>query len=165
MSCVYWHFPSSSWATHGCTSRSFAPDVTTCSCSHLTSFALLLLPPVAPATWAPLVFYSGPPAVSLAPEVTTPLTTTDATASSTEDEWRLEWEQELVYSAAPNFGERIPVTERKERTVRTVRGEEAVVRRVTGEREMRGHILGERGVVWLSWGLPLACLAGQGSTG
>jgi len=111
VSCVYWHFPSSSWATHGCSSRSLSPSSTSCSCSHLTTFALLVLPPPSPVTWAPLTFFSAAPAVSLGPPVTpTPSPPPSIRRVTTEGDL-----QGLLYSAAPSikYREKVRVTRRQ----------------------------------------------------
>ncbi|XP_048590196.1 adhesion G-protein coupled receptor G1-like [Nematostella vectensis] len=47
-SCVFWKFTTSSpsysgsWSTDGCTAVSSDNHVTTCSCNHLTNFAILM---------------------------------------------------------------------------------------------------------------------------
>ncbi|CAG5896221.1 unnamed protein product [Menidia menidia] len=45
-SCVYWNFSlnggEGGWGSDGCTVVNATPDYTTCSCSHLTSFSILL---------------------------------------------------------------------------------------------------------------------------
>merc|ERR1712133_273367 len=60
VSCVYWDFPTSTWLTDGCTSLSISEFTTSCSCSHLTSFSLLINPLPAPATPSTFLFSSEP---------------------------------------------------------------------------------------------------------
>lgn len=119
VSCVYWHFPSSSWATHGCSSRSISPSTTSCSCSHLTSFALIVIPPPVPVTWAPLTYYSAAPSIDLSPygspassDWSQKIVTGPIRRGATEKSL-----QGLLYSAPPSldFEQKIRVT-RRERT-------------------------------------------------